>query len=73
MIIGKVFEFPSKPEQPGLSSSIRLEDTMERTWYMQIRPIQLASPHPCLPLSFYSSMPKIMAMVNAAEGGVTKY
>ena len=31
MIIGKVFEFPSKPEQPGLSSSIRLEDTCVRT------------------------------------------
>ena len=73
MIIGKVFELPSKPEQPGLFSSIRLEHTMERTLYMQIRPIQLASPHPSLPLSFYSSMPKRMAAVIAAEGGVTKY
>ena len=25
MIVGKVLEFASKPEQPGLSSSIRLE------------------------------------------------
>ena len=33
MIVGKVFEFPSKPEQPGLSSSICLEVTMEQTWY----------------------------------------
>ena len=32
-----------------LSSSIRLEVTMERTWYMQIWPIQLMFPHPCLP------------------------
>ena len=28
---GKVFEFTSKPEQPGLSSSIGLEVMMERT------------------------------------------
>ena len=73
MIVGKVFEFPSKPEQPGLSSSIHLEVTMELTCFMQIRPIQRASPHPYLPLSFYSSMPKRMAAVIAAEGGVTKY
>ena len=46
MIIGKVFEFPSKPEQPGLSSSIRLEVTVKWTWYMQIWPIQLVFPLP---------------------------
>ena len=73
MIIGKEFEFPSKPEQPGLSSSIRLEVTMEQTCYMQIRPIQLASPHPCLPLSFHSSIPKRMGAEIAAECGVRKY
>ena len=73
MIIGKVFEFPSKPEQPGLSSSIRLEVTMEQTCYMQIRPIQRASPHPCLPLSFHSIKPMRMAPVIVAEGGVSKY
>ena len=49
MIVGKVFEFPSKPEQPGLSSSIRFVVMMEQIWYMQIWPIQLVSPHPCLP------------------------
>ena len=27
----KTFQFPSKPEQPGLSSSIRSEVMMERT------------------------------------------
>ena len=33
MTVGKLFEFASKPEQPGLSSSISLELMMERTWY----------------------------------------
>ena len=49
MIVGKVFEFSLKPEQPRLSSSIRLDVMMEQTWCMQIWPIQLAFPHPQLP------------------------
>ena len=31
MIVGKIFEFPSKPEQPGLSSSICLRTMIEST------------------------------------------
>ena len=31
MTVGKLFEFATKPEQPGLSSSIRLEVTMENS------------------------------------------
>ncbi len=53
------------------SSSIRLEVTIEQTWYMLIRPIQLAFPHPYLPPQSWT--PKRMAAVVAAEGGVTKY
>ena len=36
MIVGKVFEFSSKPEQPGLSSSICLEVMIELTQHIQI-------------------------------------
>ena len=38
---------------------------MELTCYMQIRPIQRASPHPSLPLSFHFSTPNRMAAVIA--------
>ena len=31
-----IFEFAKKPDQPGLSSSIRSEVMMERTKHMQI-------------------------------------
>ena len=50
MIVGKVIEFASLPEQSGLSRSICLEDMMVRTCYVQqIRPTQLAFPRPCIP------------------------
>ena len=31
MIVGKILKFATKPEQPGLSSSIRLEVMKEQT------------------------------------------
>jgi len=73
MIVGKVFEFPSKPEQPGLSSSIRLEIMMERTGYMQIDQFNWRSHTPAYLLNFYSSLPRRMVAVIAAEGGAMKY
>ena len=36
MTVGKLFEFATKPEQPGFSSSIRLEVMIKRTWYVKI-------------------------------------
>ena len=72
MSVGKVFEFPSKPEQLGLSSSIRLEVTMKHDTckYDQFNWCSLT---PAKFPSLYSLMPRRMTAVITAEGGVTKY
>ena len=57
----------------GLSSSIRLEVTMKRTWYMQIWLIQLVFPPPPELPSLYCLMPRRMTAVITVEGGATKY
>ena len=36
MTVGKLWKFASKPEQPGLSSSIRLEAMQEQTQLVEI-------------------------------------
>ena len=65
MIGGKVFEFPSKPDQPELSSSICIEIAMEGTLYANITN-STGVPSP-LPTS------STFGVVIAAEGGATKY
>ena len=36
MIVGKILKFATKPEQPGLSGSIRLEVVQEQNWLVKL-------------------------------------